>query len=236
MNGKQIVRIVQLALTAVAALTMTSHAEARSHPSNKIILVRPTDLPELAQHAGQAMLLHDTGDGRKFLYIEQRHGARLAIFDVTDPGKIKGEDSVQLDGPGSFDFVFNLGDHTELIKFQNGQGVAVLDLHKPKAPTVKIMNGLKQPGLIKRLGDVGFIVVNPDSGVSGANPTDYRIVETTNPMEPNRLATVKQVRQELRNDDTATTYLLASDGLYIIRRPDVEEEYYEIQEEQRNPQ
>jgi len=100
----------------------------------------------------------------KFLYIEQRHGARLAIFDVTDPGKIKGEDSAQLDGPGSFDFVFDLGDHTELIKFQNGQGVAVLDLHKPKAPTVKIMNGLKQPGLIKRLGDVGFIVVNPEVG------------------------------------------------------------------------
>jgi hypothetical protein len=98
------------------------------------------------------------------------------------------------------------------------------------------MNGLKQPGLIKRLGDVGFIVVNQDSGVSNANPKDYRIVETTNPMEPNRLATVKQVRQELRNDDTATTYLLASDGLYVIRRPDVEEEYYEIQEEQRNPQ
>ena len=232
MNGKQIVRIVQLALTAVAALTLTGPAEAGNHPSNKIILMRPADLPELAQHAGQAMLLHDTGDGRKVLYIEQRHGARLAIFDVTDPGKIKGEVSVQLEGPGSFDFVFNLGDHAELIQFRNGQGVAVLDLHEPKTPTVKVMKGLKQGGFIKRLGDVGFIVVNQASGASSANPKDYRVVETTNPMEPNHLATVTQVRQELRNDDTGTTYLLASDGLYIIRRPDVEEEYDEIQEEQ----
>jgi len=64
MNRKQITRIAQLTLAAVAALTLTGNAEARNHPSNKVIVARPADLPELARVTGLAMLLHATGDGR----------------------------------------------------------------------------------------------------------------------------------------------------------------------------
>ncbi len=67
MNKNQISRIAQLTLTAVADLTLAGHAEARNNPSNKITLVRPADLPELARVPGQAMLLHATGDGRTHL-------------------------------------------------------------------------------------------------------------------------------------------------------------------------
>jgi hypothetical protein len=108
LNKKRIVRIAQLTLAAVAALILTGNAEARNHPSNKIILVRPTELPELARVAGQAMLLHETGDGRTLLYIEQDHGARPAIFDVTDPAHVKQEGSAQVEAPGSFDFVSSI--------------------------------------------------------------------------------------------------------------------------------
>jgi hypothetical protein len=52
---------------------------------------------------GQAIVLHD--DGRRTLLYEQNDGARLAIFDVTDPANIKPKAAPQLDAPGSFDFV-----------------------------------------------------------------------------------------------------------------------------------
>jgi hypothetical protein len=66
---------------------------------------------------------------------------------------------------------------------------------------------------------------------SDANPLDYQI--TANSGEPDRVYEVKQVRQEITNHDTGTTFLLAEDGLYLIRRPTVEKEY-KFQERQVN--
>jgi len=153
LNKNQINRIAQLTLTAVAALTLAGHAEARNNPSNKITLMRPADLPELARVPGQAMLLHATGDGRTHLYIEQNHGARMAIFDVADPAHVKEEGSVHVDAPGAFDFVSSLGDYAELVRFRNGQGEAVLNLHKVKVPTLNTIQGLDSQGSTERLGD-----------------------------------------------------------------------------------
>ncbi len=124
MNTKQMIRIARLTLTAAVALTMTGYAAARNR-SSKIVLVKPTELPELARVPGQAMMLHAKGDGRTLLYVEQNNGTRLAIFDVTDPAKIKQKAAPQLDAPGSFDFVASLGDYAELIRFRDGQGEAV---------------------------------------------------------------------------------------------------------------
>jgi hypothetical protein len=226
MNTKQITRIAQLALAAAAALTLSGAAEARNRP---IILVRPTQLPELAQVPGQAMILHATNDGRTLLYVEQNDGARLAIFDVTDPAKIKQEAAARLDAPGSFDFVSSLGDRAELIRFRDGRGEAVLDLHKAKLPVIKTVAGLKFQGPTERLGDDGFIIASQatenQGNVQASSSQDYQVVETAYGREPNRVYDVNQVREEITNDETGTTYLLAADGLYLVRRPAVEEEY-----------
>jgi hypothetical protein len=101
LNKKQMMRIARLTLVVAGALTMTGYAEARNG-SNKIVLVSPAELPELARATGQAMTLHTTADGRTLLYVERNDGARLAIFDVTDPAKIKQkpkEESVRRMGP-----------------------------------------------------------------------------------------------------------------------------------------
>lgn len=225
MNKKQIIRVVQLTLTVVAVLTLAAFAGAKNRPK-KIIVVRPTDLPELARVPGEAMILHATGDGKNHLYVEQNNGARLAIFDVTDPANVKQESSVPLDARGPFEFVSSLGDNSELIRFKNGQGEAVLDLHKPKAPAIKIVPGLELQGATRRLGDDGFIVSNQASTQSDENDPDYQVVENTGTREPNRVYDVKQVREEIRNDETGTTFLLTADGLYLIRRPAVEYEYF----------
>ena len=225
MKKNQIIRIAALTLTAVAAFTFTGNAEERNHSSNKIILMRPTDLPELARGSGEAMLLHATGDGRTFLYIEQNGGARLAVFDVTNPAEIKVETAAPLNAPGSFDFVSPLGDHAELVRFRNGQGEAVLNLHKAKAPTLNAIQGLDLQGSMERLGDDGLIVVDGPNLQSDATDRNYQVVDISNPLNPHPVADVKQVRAELTNDETGTTFLLTADGLYVIRRPAVEEEY-----------
>jgi len=224
LNRKRIIRIAQLTLAAAAAFTLTASVEAGNRP-NKIIFVRPTELPELARVPGEAMLLHYTGDGKTHLCIEQNHGARLAIFDVTDPAHVTEEGSVEVNAPGSFDFVSSIRDDAELIRFQNGQGEAVLDLHKVKRPTIKMVPGLTFQGATEHLGDNAFMISNQASAQSDANAQDYQVVET-NTHEPNRVYDVKQVRQQITNDETGTTFLLAADGLYLIRQPVVEEEHY----------
>lgn len=174
MNKKRVIRIARLTLASAAALTMNANAAARNH-SGKVVLVSPAQLPELARVTGQAMALHTTGTGRTFLYIEQNDGTRLAIFDVTDPAKIKQEAAAELDAPGSFDFVSSLGQQAELIRFRNGQGEAVLDLHKAKLPTIKIVPGLKFPGSTERLVGDGFAITNQMTMQSDANARDYQI-------------------------------------------------------------
>ena len=220
MNTKRIIRIAQLTLAAAAALTLTASVDAKNRPK-KIIVVRPTDLPELARVPGEAMILHATGDGKTHLYVEQNNGARL---DVTDRANVKQASATQLDARGPFEFVSSLGDNSELIRFKNGQGEAVLDLHKPKAPAIKIVPGLELQGATRRLGDDGFIVSNQASAQSDENDPDYQVVENTGTREPNRVYDVKQVREEIRDDETGTTFLLTADGLYLIRRPAVEYE------------
>jgi len=71
------------------------------------------------------------------------------------------------------------------------------------------------------LGDDGFTVTSRNDVV--AQPTrDYEVVETANAQDLNRLFDVKRVHVEIANNATGTTFLLAEDGLYLIRRPAVE--------------
>jgi len=70
----------------------------------------------------------------------------------SDPAHIKGEGSVELDAPGPFDFISNLGSRAELIRFRQDHGNAVLDLHKAKVPTLKSVQGLTLKGAAVPLG------------------------------------------------------------------------------------
>jgi len=220
----------------VTGIAVAPGVNAKAKPqemAGKIILVNPAELPELARRAGEAMLLHETGAGRKLLYIEQNHGARLATFDVTDPSDIRGEDSVQLDVPGPFDFVAALGDHAELVRFRQGQGEAVLDLRNPKAPAMRMVKGLKLQGATEGLGADGFIVASQGNLQPAPYARDFQVVETGNLQELNRVFDVARVCEKISSEETGTTFLLTTDGLYLIRRPAVEEEF-KTHEEQLN--
>jgi hypothetical protein len=219
----QLARSVFVAFTALA-MTFTLHAEIRSK-SQGLVVVQPRDLPEAAQMPGNSLFLHSDGSGETYLYIEQQQGARLTIFDVTDPGKIKFVESITLTVPGAFDFVRPLDGHGELVRFRDNKGVAVLDLHKVKAPSLRIIGTLSESGSTESLGETGFLMVNEPYNYVRATPRDYQVVDISLPSEPVLLATVKEVKHEVVNDDTGTTFLLGSEGLTVVRRTSVENDY-----------
>jgi hypothetical protein len=114
----------------------------------------------MAKTPGQALFLYQVGDGETYLYVEQQNGARLVIFDVTDPAKIKAAASVPVKVPGAFDFVRYLNDRTELVRFRDTQQLAELDLREPKSPTLKIANTLSESGHTESLGQTGLVMIN----------------------------------------------------------------------------
>jgi hypothetical protein len=216
-------KFVRRAVIAIVTAGTLAAPAAYSRISNNLIVVPPTDLPELARQTGEAMFLHDTFDGRSLLYIEQNHGAQLAMFDVTDPSHVKGKGSVQIDAPGPFDFVSTLGNRAEVVRFRQGQGSAVLDLHKANVPTLTKVQGLTLQGATMALGDDGFIVTSrADSNAQSAQ--DAQVVGTASRGDLNHVFDVRDVREELTKHDTGTTFLLTQSGLYVVRRPLVERE------------
>jgi hypothetical protein len=224
-TGKTI-RFTSLVVAAVAGLLMTvpGSAEIRSR-SKELLIVQPRDLPEQAQVHGTALFLYSDDAGSTYLYVEQQRGGSLAVFDVTDPGRIKFMSSTSLDGAGAFDFVQPLDGHGELIRFRDHKGLAVLDLHKAGSPTLHGINALGASGETESLGETGLLMVNEPYNAIRVTARDYQVIDTSSPTDPVLLATVAQVTHKVVNRDTGTTFLLGSDGLTVIRRTIVERDY-----------
>jgi hypothetical protein len=88
----------------VAAAVLTSTAEAEIHSMSKeLVVMEARDLPEQAQTLGNSLFLHSDNAGRTYLYVEQQQGARLSVFNVTDPARIKLVVSTPLAAEGAFD-------------------------------------------------------------------------------------------------------------------------------------
>lgn len=87
------------------------------------------------------------------------------------------------------------------------------------------INALSEGGATETLGESGFLMVNEPYNYVRATPRDYQVVDISSPSEPTLLATVAQVKHKLVKDDTGTTFLLGSEGLTVIRRPRIEDDY-----------
>ena len=226
MKTTKTIRFATTALAALAAFvpTISAHAEIHSK-SNELIVVQPKDLPEQAHTPGNSFFLYSDNAGSTFLYVEQQQGARLTVFDVTDPAKVKFISTTALNGPGVFDFVRPLDGHGELVRYRENKGVAILDLHKVKAPVIRTISALSEAGATESLGETGFLMVNEPYTYIRSTPRDYQVVDISSPSDPVLLATVTQVKHKLVNGDTGTTFLLGSDGLTLVRRTSVENDY-----------
>ena len=233
--GRAYFHVAALTIVMVLAIISAPAQAPQTHTvvsrSKDVVVVTPASLPTLAQEPGIAFQLYsERSDGSVYLYIEQKQGERLLVLDVTNPAHIKMVRAVTLTVPGPFEFVQTLGSSSLLINYHNNLGMAVLDLRKPKAPVIRAVPGLQHPGHSESLGDSTLLIVDQPRMDASAIPRDYQVVDTSNPADPFLLFTVKQVNATLSRNETGTTFLLGHDGLTIIRRLQVEDQF---QSEQR---
>jgi hypothetical protein len=218
-----------LALVFTAAVLTTSSAEAEIHSKSKdLVVMEARDLPEQAQTPGNSLFLHSDNAGNTYLYAEQQQGARLSVFDVTDPARIKLEVSKQLAAQGAFDFVRPLGDDAELVYFRDNRKEAVLDVRKAKRPELRMIPAMTDLGAAEPLGESGFLVRTQAHAYTPAVARDYQVMDVAGSI-PTQLATVSNVKHRVTNDYTGTTFLLGSDGLTVVRQLSVENDYKEQQ-------
>jgi hypothetical protein len=218
-----------LGLVVAATVLATSPAEAETHSkSNDVVVMEARDLPEQAQTPGNSLFLHSDNAGGTYLYVEQQQGARLSVFDVTDPARIKLVVSTPLAAQGAFDFVRPLGHNAELVYFRDGQKEAVLDLRKAKRPVLRMISAMTDLGQAEPLGESGFLVTTQAHEYTAAVARDYQVIDVAGSI-PSQLATVKDVKHQVTNDYTGTTFLLGRDGLTVVRQLSIENDYREHQ-------
>ena len=217
---------LRLGLAAAAAALIVLPMQAQIHSKNhEIVVESPRTLPEQAQSIGNALFLHSDDAGSTFLYEEQGDGKRLAVFDVTDPAHIKVVSTQALEDHGAFDFVRPLDGRAELVRFRQGGAVGVLDLRKSNTPRLHLVSALINPGQSQSLGESGYLGIDEPYNYVRAIPRDYQVVDISVPSEPSLLTTVKAVKHQVTNGETGTTFLLGSEGLTVVRRISVEEDY-----------
>ena len=218
-------RILSGCLFAVLPLASMAESPAISRSGN-IVIDQPVSLPAPAQEQGTAFTLYaESGDGNCYLYIEQREGKRLLVLNVTDPQHIKAFATVNLDVPGPFDFVRTIGSSALLVQYRNQPGLALLDVRKPANPVLIAAGNLGDGRFTEPLGDSALIIANQPMRLAAAPPKNYEVVDTSDPIRPTLLLTVKQVTAEITREETGTTFLLGSEGLTIIRHPRIEQKY-----------
>jgi hypothetical protein len=225
MNSTIINSVLAVSLTAATFAFPATSMQAEIHSKSKdLVVMEPRDLPEQAQARGNSLLLHSDNSGSTYLYVEQEQGTRLSVFDVTDPARIKLTVSTALPAEGAFDFIRPLGDNAELVYFRSGQKEGILDLHKAKRPVLSTLSIATNLDAAEPLGQSGFLATIQPYEYIPAVSRDFQVIDISS-ASPTPLATFTEVRHQLTNRDTGTTFLLGSGGLTVIRRISVEEDY-----------
>ena len=214
-----------LSLVVTTAVLTMLPAKAEIHSRSKdLVVMEARDLPEQAQTPGNSLFLHSDNAGRTYLYVEQQQGARLSVFDVTDPARIKLVVSTPLAAGGAYDFVRPLGNDAELVYFRDGQRGAVLDLRKASKPVLHVMSVATDLAPAEALGQSGLLVTSHAHTYMPAVARDYQVIDVDASI-PAQLAIINDVKHRVTNDETGTLYLLGSNGLTVVRRLNVENDY-----------
>jgi hypothetical protein len=129
---------------------------------------------------------------------------------------------------GAFDFVRSLGNNAELVYFRDGRKEAVLDLRKAKRPVFRVISTVTGLSPAETLGESGLLVTSQNYKYVSAVGRDYQVIDIA-AFAPTQLATVKDVRHRVTNNETGTTFLLGPNGLTVVRRRSVEYDYKVLQ-------
>lgn len=214
-----------IAIILTAALTFglpLANASTRNSKTD-IRVVLPSALPELAQQASQDLLLHYSGAGTPYLYLEQKQGAQLTVFDVSEPAHIRLAASVDTGLTKTYDFIQPVNSTLELIRFRDGSGTALLNLRNAKAPHIENERPATEP--IEMLGDSGYLAAPVSTGMLPANvkAENLQVIDTADGLQ--LVATIACVTRTAELSDTGTVFLLGSSGLTVVRRLSAEQQH-----------
>lgn len=217
-------KIGKIMVAAIFAASVSLQANAKTQ-SKSVVVESPADLPEIAQRKSEAMYLHATGGGQAVLYLEQDNGRTLAILDVSDPGAIRPVGDVTIDARSPYDFVESLSDSAALIHYRDHSGFAVINFKKFKKPVLIEAPQFEHPAQAEAFGDESLILTSMDHPIAQAEDPNYELFDISNPSNPRAIATIDGVTQRMDRPETGTVFMLSNDGLTVIRRPNVEQEY-----------
>lgn len=214
----------KIIVAAIFAAGLGVQADARA-ASKSIIVESPSDLPELAQRDSQAMYLHETGDGRAILYVEQDQGRTLAIFDVSHPTKIRALKQVSVTARAPYDFVRSASDSEVLIHYRDHSGFALINFKKYNQPLLIQTPELQHPADVQGLGSSSLLLASTTHPSAQPEDPEYQVIDVSNPSDPD-VSNVSGVTQTLERAETGTLFLLSNNGLTVVRRPNVEQEHW----------
>jgi hypothetical protein len=97
-------------------------------------------------------------------------------------------------------------------------------LHKAKQPVLRTLSITANLDAAETLGRSGLLAANESYKYIPAVARDFQVIDIS-AANPVPLATLKDVRHRVTNDETGTTFFLDNDGLTVVRRINVENEY-----------
>ena len=208
MRLKSLFRVLvalSVVMMSASVLSFSGYAQTLSH---ELVVVPSRKMPAETRQPGIAMTLHLVGPQTLYLYVEEQNGRKLAVYDVSDPGKIKLKKIVQIDVSGPYDFVQSVSPSMELIRYRSGGQATMIDLSKPKEPRLSAIGSAVSESYIVPSEPVS------NSPLISKTPVDYEVFVPSSPQPP---LTIKGVLQQEMDAGNGTTYLLGADGLTEIR-------------------
>lgn len=204
-------------LVAVLLATTVSVQAKASVRSKAIVVELPSDLPELARGKSDAMYLHHTHEAQAILYLEQDHGRKLAILDVTDPANIKAVGQVSIAAPAAYDFAQYLGASRTLIHYRDHSGYAVLNFKNYKQPVLTAEPEYLHPSTVQTEGPNGLLLVSSSGTSAPPRPSEFEVLSISNAPGSEPLATIQGVIQRVDRPGTGTIFLLNDQGVTVVR-------------------
>jgi hypothetical protein len=212
-------------LVAVVLATTASVQAKASVNSKTVVIELPSDLPEIARGRSDAMYLHHTHEAQAILYLEQDHGRKLAILDVTDPANIKAVGQVSIAAPAAYDFVQYLGGSRTLIHYRDHSGYAVISFKNFKQPVLTPEPEYLHPSTAQADGSSALLLVSSSGTSAPPQASEYEILSISNSSGSAPLATVQGVIQRVDRPETGTIFLLNDQGVTVVRRLAAEREH-----------
>lgn len=210
-----------LAVGIMAATALTATAATKHYPRN-IVSQSPSDSPALAQANSEAMFLRSTDYDRSLLYIEANNGSTLDVLDVTDPAKISRVAQLSLAAHAAFDFTVATDDGV-LLRYRDNSGQAYLSLKNPKQPNLITSAAFNNTTTAEDFDGAIVLSTAPDLAPGPIDPS-YEVFDNSASGRPALIATVPGVIQKVEQDSTGTLFLLTSDGVTVIRQPQIEQQ------------